>query len=507
MSSKVLSAFELENELTKIRNATPGVKTVLCHGVFDLVHPGHLEHLRQAKKWGDILVLSITADKFVNKGPNRPYFSKDQRAMFLAAFEMISFVYISESDSALAAVEIVKPDFYVKGPDYRVLQDDITGKIRVEKETTEKFGGKLVFTDGFTSSSTNLINEALMPQNSELRLWVKEFKRTFSVAKVNYWIDKLSSVDVAVLGETIIDVYSDCTPLAKSSKDPILAFHHSETRTFMGGVLAIADLCSSWSRSTVVYSTCGKDFQKHLAEITREFKFEQHLLELVDSPTIVKHRFVDINSGNKVFEYYDYNPDVLDSNLQLQIARNLDSRLKSKSLLILADYGHGFFGKELIQELCSSKAFLSVNTQANAGNRGFNTFSKYPRIDFLSLNGGELELEMRRKNLDYQSIVPDIMKIKKCKYVVVTLGANGLLTFDASGKSSHTPAMASKVVDKVGAGDSVLAVAAMLAFLEAPKEIIGLLSSVVAAFEVSQLGHKETLSLVNMKKFVNGLLG
>ncbi len=107
MSSKVLSAFELEYELTKIRNAKPGVKIVLCHGVFDLVHPGHLEHLRQAKKWGDILVLSITADKFVNKGPNRPYFSQDQRAMFLAAFEMISFVYISESDSALTAFGVV----------------------------------------------------------------------------------------------------------------------------------------------------------------------------------------------------------------------------------------------------------------------------------------------------------------------------------------------------------------------------------------------------------------
>ncbi len=507
MSSKILVAFELEKELMKIRIETPGVKIALCHGVFDLVHPGHLEHLRQAKKLGEILILSITADKFVNKGPNRPYFNQDQRAMFLAAIEMVNFVYVAESDSAITAIELVKPDFYVKGSDYQVLQDDITGKIRVEKETIEKLGGKLVFTDGFKSSSTNLINEALTPQNTELRIWVNEFKRYFSVDEVNYWIDKLLSVDVAVLGETIIDVYSDCIPLAKSSKDPILAFQRSETRIFMGGVLAIADLCSSWSRSTVVYSTCGKDFQTHLAKITREFKFEQHLLELVDSPTIVKHRFVDVNSGNKVFEYYDFNPDALDSNLQLKIARNLDSRLKSKSLLILADYGHGFFGEELIQELCSSEAFLSVNTQANAGNRGFNTFSKYPRIDFLSLNGGELELEMRRKNLDYQAIVPDIMRLKKCKYVVVTLGANGLLTFDASGKSTHTPAMASKVVDKVGAGDSVLAVAAMLAFLEAPKEIIGLLSSVVAAFEVSQLGHKESISLVYMKKFVAGLLG
>jgi sugar/nucleoside kinase (ribokinase family) len=90
---------------------------------------------------------------------------------------------------------------------------------------------------------------------------------------------------------------------------------------------------------------------------------------------------------------------------------------------------------------------------------------------------------------------------------MVTLGGGGLLTFDSSGESASTPALASKVVDKVGAGDSVLAISSMLAFLGAPKEIIGLLSSVVAAFEVSQLGHQQSMSIVSMKKYVNGMLG
>lgn len=507
MTIKIVNSNELENAINQIRALSPDSKIVQCHGVFDLVHPGHLEHFEEARKLGDVLVVSITADEFINKGPNRPYFDQVLRSRFLAALEMISYVYIVQSDSAIDAIKLIKPDFYVKGSDYRKLNDDITGKIELEKEIVEKFGGKLVFTDGFTSSSTSLINNLLIAQDSEIRRWVNEFKKRFTLSEVINWIDRLSTVDVGILGEAIIDIYTNCRPLAKSSKDPILAFQRFETRSFIGGVLAIADSCSKWSRETSVYSITGRDFRDHLSKLSKETDFISHFLELEDRPTIVKHRFVDMNSGNRVFEYYDYQPDVLERSTQLEIIELLSLKLKSNSLLLLADYGHGFFGQDLINRLCSSDAFLCVNTQSNAGNRGFNTFSKYSRIDLLSLNGGELELELRRKDLDYQAVVPKIMREKNCKYAVVTLGGAGLLTFDSSGESTRTPALASRVIDKVGAGDSVLAISSMLAFLGAPKEIIGLLSSVVAAFEVSQLGHQESMSVVNMKKYVKGILG
>lgn len=102
----------------------------------------------------------------------------------------------------------------------------------------------------------------------------------------------------------------------------------------------------------------------------------------------------------------------MDTSTQFEIFELLDLKSKPNSLLLLADYGHGFFGQDLIRCLCSSDAFLCVNTQSNAGNRGFNTFSKYPRIDLLSLNGGELELELRKRDLDYREVVPQIMKEK-----------------------------------------------------------------------------------------------
>ena len=507
MNNKVLSRTKLQKVIVELQNYSPKKTIVLCHGVFDLVHPGHLEHFRQAKNFGDLLIVSITADVFINKGPNRPYFDQIRRAQFLSALEIVDYVYISNSDSAIDSIELIKPNFYAKGADYRILTDDITGKIEIEKDSVEKWGGKIVFTDGFTSSSTKLINNAVLPQDSEVRIWVNDLKEKYSLKYIFEWIEKLSTVEVNVLGETILDFYTDCSPLAKSSKDPILAFQRLKTNKFLGGVLAISHSCSRWSEKTFMISTCGQDFKSHLSEIKTEISFEYEFVTLHDRPTIVKHRFVDVNSGNRVFEYYDYNPEPLEKSLQDLIIENLTHKLRKNSLLLLADYGHGFFGDYLIDKLSKSEAFLAVNTQANAGNSGFNTFSKYPRIDFLSLNGGELELELRSKNLDYYKVVPEIMVSKGCRNAVVTLGGNGLLTFDSTGDVARTPALASKVIDKVGAGDSVLAIASMLSFLGAPKEIIGLLSSIVAAFEVSQLGHKESMSIVDMKRYLNGLFG
>jgi len=73
-----------------------GKTVVLCHGVFDLVHPGHIIHFENAKQMGDILAVSITAARYVRKGPGRPYFNDEMRLKFLSAISCIDYVMLSE---------------------------------------------------------------------------------------------------------------------------------------------------------------------------------------------------------------------------------------------------------------------------------------------------------------------------------------------------------------------------------------------------------------------------
>jgi rfaE bifunctional protein nucleotidyltransferase chain/domain len=110
-----------------------GRKVVLAHGVFDLIHVGHLRHLQEAASLGDILVVTTTEDEHVNKGPGRPVFSEQLRTEMLAALEIVNYVGISRHPSAENVIGSIRPDIYVKGPDYENAADDITGKISAEQ--------------------------------------------------------------------------------------------------------------------------------------------------------------------------------------------------------------------------------------------------------------------------------------------------------------------------------------------------------------------------------------
>lgn len=126
-----------------------GNKTiVLCHGVFDLVHPGHMIHFEQAKEMGDVLVVSVTAARFVRKGPGRPYFSDEMRLKFLSGIAHIDYVLLSEGYTVNDIVEAVEPDIYVKGSEYADEGADITGKIKEERELVERHGGRIQYTGG-----------------------------------------------------------------------------------------------------------------------------------------------------------------------------------------------------------------------------------------------------------------------------------------------------------------------------------------------------------------------
>ena len=106
-------------ELCEIIGSFPREKTVImCHGVFDVVHPGHLRHLLYAKSKADILIASLTADRHIAKGHYRPHIPQDLRAANLAAFEMIDYVFIDKHPTPLHTIHVLQPDFFAKGFEY-----------------------------------------------------------------------------------------------------------------------------------------------------------------------------------------------------------------------------------------------------------------------------------------------------------------------------------------------------------------------------------------------------
>ena len=158
--AKIKTIAELAVVLGKVRKA--GKKIVHCHGVFDLLHPGHVKHFQSARKKGDILIVTLTKDEYVNKGPGRPAFNHHLRAETLAALQCVDYVAINDWPTAVETIKKLKPHYYVKGSDY-AQKEDITGKILEEEEAVRAVGGMLHFTDDISFSSSSLINAHFSP--------------------------------------------------------------------------------------------------------------------------------------------------------------------------------------------------------------------------------------------------------------------------------------------------------------------------------------------------------
>lgn len=491
---------DVKETLAKIENArASGLKIVLCHGVFDVVHRGHLEHFRQAKELGNVLVVSVTSDEFVNKGPDRPIFNLDSRIEFLRQIKYVDFVIPSYSPLAIENLSVVKPDFYVKGKEYSYIEGDLTGKISEELVTVQKYGGKSVFTTGLTFSSSNIIN-LVLNENKDWAKWVRENQSIFLTLYNEELFQRALATKVLILGETIIDRYTFCRALGKASKDPVLVFEERNKQDYGGGVLAIARHLSQLTNSVSVFADKSNLDQLELNSNHPVLDFGLNCIsgEAIQNDIIIKHRFVDDLTGVKVFETYSTKHSPM--NRGEHYYNKLKLEIDKSDIVIVADYGHGFFDQQTIEIISNSKKYIAVNCQSNAGSRGFNSLSRYSRANLVALNSGELELEFRLKNLEHEDYARTVIDRMNCEIGILTLGRKGLKIVSRNGSLTEVPALGKNVVDRIGAGDAVLAISSILGFLECQPEIIGLMASLLASHQVSTFGQANALTWGDLRK-------
>ncbi len=159
MSEKKILQFD--DLLVKIKELkAQGKKIVHCHGCFDLMHPGHIKYFQAAKAMGDILIVTLTPDRYVDKGPGRPVFNQDLRAESIAALECVDYVAVNKWPTAVETLRELRPNIYVKGQEFEKLKDK-TGKIQKEAEVVAEIGAELKFTHEIVFSSTKLLNDYL----------------------------------------------------------------------------------------------------------------------------------------------------------------------------------------------------------------------------------------------------------------------------------------------------------------------------------------------------------
>jgi len=506
--AKIVSLEQMAEKTAAAR--AQGHKIVHAHGVFDLLHLGHVRHLEAAKRdAGGVLVVTITPDRFVNKGPGRPVFTEQLRAEMLAALALVDWVAINETPTAEKPLQMIKPDFYVKGSDYKNAGDDVTGKIVAEQEMVEAFGGKILFTDEVSYSSSSLINQHLNIYDQSLSSYLAGMRADNALETMLKDVERLADLKVLIIGDTIIDDYQYVSALGKPSKESIVSTLAANREVFAGGVIAAANHAASFCKHVEII-TCLGGRESYEEAVRASLKSNVTLTHVVreEAPTCRKTRFVDVGySVRKLFEVYTMDDSPLPDKERSALDAIVADRLSKYDIVIVTDFGHGLLTGSTVELLTAKAKFLAVNTQTNSGNHGFNLVGKYARADYVCIDGPEARFAVHEKHAPLEVVLAELMpRVINCDRMIITQGKHGCLTLHQPGQINRVPALASTIVDTVGAGDAFFAVTAPMVALGLPMPAIGFLGNAAGAIKVGIVGHRAAVEKPSYVKFITALL-
>jgi rfaE bifunctional protein nucleotidyltransferase chain/domain len=507
MSSSKITTLEDLAAQAKLARAQ-GKRVVLAHGVFDLLHMGHVRYLQQAKKLGDVLFVTLTADAFVNKGPDRPVFNHHLRAESLAALAVVDFVAINNAPTAIDLLYLLQPDVYAKGAEYRDASQDVTGNIVREQQAVEAHGGRIEFIEDITFSSSQLLNQYFDVFPSDVQAFLPSFKtRHDSKTLLKRLTSQLSGLRVLVVGDAIIDEYITVDPLGVSGKGNTLTVSYRDKEQFAGGSIAVANHISGFCAQVTLLTGLGAlDSHEGFIRSRLSSKITPVFFSEPNAPTLVKTRYVS-EDLTRYFEIYNQGEFVLSPLVLAAFSQWIVEHASCFDCVVVPDFGNGLITLDVARLLSEHARFLAVNTQINSGNRGHHVIRRYPSANFISLNEPELRLACHDRQSDLQGLAQSVGQALGARAVAVTRGKKGAaIALPDSEQWLTVPALSKAVVDRIGAGDAFLSLASVcLAAGIHPEEAL-FVGSVAAALDVQIVCNREPVSPAALHKTITTLL-
>jgi len=490
-------------KLKKIRNKFIKKKIVLCHGVFDLLHVGHIDYFKSSKKYGNILVVSITSDKFVNKGPGRPAFSVNNRLKFLQEVECIDYLYVSNDFTAEKVIKNLKPNFYCKGSDYSKKYIKNDKNLKKEINALKKIKGKFKIINEVSYSSSSFINQNnLQNFNQECKKYINLVRKKFTLNQILQNLSVIKNKKVLVIGETMIDKYITTEAIGKSGKEAMLVLKPKKEIKFLGGAAYIANLCSSFIKDIKIISFLGKENTEKkfiLKNLNKNIK--HNFLLKKNSPTISKLRYLDDYKKTKIIGVYNLNDDLISQNEERKFYTLLKKNLNKFDIIIVGDYGHGIITEKIRKLILTKSHKVFLNTQINSFNRGYHTVFKYKRVNTLVINESELRYELRDKHSEVAKLAKILSKKISVKNIIVTRGNTGAVLVNSKNNVVVScPAFDQSNIDTVGAGDTFFGICSLGMGSKIDGKISMMMGAISAGFAIDHIGNKFYYNFETLKK-------
>jgi rfaE bifunctional protein nucleotidyltransferase chain/domain len=504
VKSKIITYSSLDKLSKAFREENKRI--TISHGVYDLVHPGHIKHLELAKKEGDLLVVSIVPDQYVNKGPGRPIFNEQIRAEMIAALQFVDYVIIAKHDSPIDIIRLLKPAVLAVGDETLDEWVDDPGYREIE-QALQEVGGRIHQTGSKKFSSTHLLNayfDVLTPQANE---FIETFHSLYKAEETIDALRRLKDLKVLVIGDAIIDEYHFCRPYGMASKSASIAAQFVSAESHAGGSMAVANhLAGFCDKVNLVTGLGEQNTQEPLIRQALKPNVTPHFFFRDDGPTTVKRRYVQRYLMNKLFEVSYYNDAFLHGDPLEKMDNFLDNHLSEYDLVVVADFGHGLLGPTTINILSRKAKFLALNTQNNSINNGYNLVTRYPRADYVCIDEEETRLAGRDRFGPIEEIESKIASQLGCKIMTTTRGYRGSLTHIPPEIFVQTPVFSREVVDTTGAGDAYFALTAACACQGYSPELVGFIGNVIGALAVRIIGNKQPVSQQDVFRYIETLM-
>ena len=448
-SKKILSLKKLKKIVNKTKQ-----KIILCHGNFDVVHPGHIRHLTYAKSKADILVVSITADRYIKKGTYRPFVPENIRATSLAAFEMVDYVVVDDNEKPLNLLKEIKPNFFAKGFEYS--SGGLPPATEEEKNLVEKYGGEMIFTPGdIVYSSTSLLKLS-EPKIENYKILDLMEENNISFEKLVKDLSKFKNKKVHVVGDLIIDTYTNTTLIGGQTKTPTPSVLFNYQRNFVGGAGIVAKHLKAAGADVHLTTVLGNDELK-------DFTINELKKEKITVTAIIDNTRPTVNKNSIIAnEYKIIKVDKVDNQ---PISEKILNKIK-KSItnvkadgVILSDFRHGIFNKNSIYTITKSiknNVFKVADSQVATR---WGNITDFKNFNLITPNEKEIRFSLADQDSNISQLTRRLQEVSNFKNLILKLGSKGAVGVSKSSRpiSFSIPSFVNKLVDAVGAGDALLA--------------------------------------------------
>jgi bifunctional ADP-heptose synthase (sugar kinase/adenylyltransferase) len=481
LTARYRHKIKTPEELRAIVGARPRAnKVIMCHGVFDVVHPGHVRHLVYAKSKADILIASLTADQHITKGVYRPHVSQDLRAVNLAAFEMVDYVLIDERDKPLENIRLIEPDYFAKGFEYG--GNGISAKTAEELAVVQSYGGELIFTPGDIVYSSSALIRQDAPDVRHANLQILMERNNVDFEMLRRVLSEMRGRRVHVVGDTIIDSYTYCAMIGGQTKTPTLSVAFERKADFVGGAGVVAKHLIAAGAEVTFSTVLGNDLLKDFV-LDELSSAGVELNAVVDEtrPTINKNAIVV--GGHRLLKV-----DTLDNR---SISDDILSKLQSKvhyhpvDAVVYADFRHGIFNKRTIPKLIDAIPDGVYRVADSQVASRWGNITEFKNFDLITPNEREARFAVGDQDSGIRPLASLVYDQARCKFLILKLGERGVLACrdkDHYSLDSYfvIDSFVDQLVDAVGAGDALLAYAT-LAMLTCRNDAVATILGTMAA--------------------------